>query len=124
MFSHPSALHALLHKLDFVTLVWVLGQALPPCHGPLMHFPHNRPTMHPPPIFSHTSIPALPIEALVPCSSEAVPFTPPPCSYEEDVRVPFFMRGPGVPRGVKSDWQASMVDLPATIIKLAGRSVG
>lgn len=41
-------------------------------------------------------------------------------TYEEDVRVPFFIRGPKVPVGVKSAYQATMVDLPATILTLAG----
>ena len=43
-------------------------------------------------------------------------FTP----YETDVRVPFFIRGPTVPAGVKTDYQATMVDLPATVLTLAG----
>jgi arylsulfatase A-like enzyme len=40
--------------------------------------------------------------------------------YESDVRVPFFARGPGIPQGIISDYQATMVDLPATILTLAG----
>ncbi len=40
--------------------------------------------------------------------------------YETDVRVPFFARGPGIPGGIVSDYQATMVDLPATILSLAG----
>jgi arylsulfatase A-like enzyme len=40
--------------------------------------------------------------------------------YETDVRVPFFARGPGIPGGIISDYQATMVDLPATILSLAG----
>lgn len=43
-------------------------------------------------------------------------FTP----YEEDVRVPFFIRGPGIPQGVLTDYQITMVDLPATIVQAAG----
>ncbi len=34
--------------------------------------------------------------------------------------MPFFIRGPQVPVGVKSDYQAAMVDLTATIMQLAG----
>ncbi|KAG1675374.1 hypothetical protein FOA52_012293 [Chlamydomonas sp. UWO 241] len=40
--------------------------------------------------------------------------------YEEDVRVPFFVRGPGLPKGVMTDFQLTMVDLPSTIMQLAG----
>ncbi|KAG2497998.1 hypothetical protein HYH03_004257 [Edaphochlamys debaryana] len=43
--------------------------------------------------------------------------------WEEDVRVPFFIRGPGIPRGVVSDYQTTMVDVPATIMQLAGAEV-
>ncbi|GAX84170.1 hypothetical protein CEUSTIGMA_g11593.t1 [Chlamydomonas eustigma] len=43
-------------------------------------------------------------------------FTP----YEEDVRVPLFMRGPQIKAGVSTDYQVTMVDLPATILTLAG----
>ncbi|PNW77293.1 hypothetical protein CHLRE_10g430200v5 [Chlamydomonas reinhardtii] len=40
--------------------------------------------------------------------------------YEEDVRVPFFIRGPGLPRGLVSDYPTTMVDVPATVLALAG----
>ncbi|KAG1675376.1 hypothetical protein FOA52_012295 [Chlamydomonas sp. UWO 241] len=40
--------------------------------------------------------------------------------YEEDVRVPFFIRGPGLPKGIMTDYQMTMVDLSATIMQLAG----
>ncbi|KAG2494095.1 hypothetical protein HYH03_007734 [Edaphochlamys debaryana] len=40
--------------------------------------------------------------------------------YEEDVRVPFFMRGPGVPYGVVHPYMATMVDVTATLVALAG----
>ena len=43
--------------------------------------------------------------------------------YEEDVRVPFYMRGPGIRPGTISDYMASMVDLTATIVELAGGSL-
>lgn len=41
---------------------------------------------------------------------------------QEDVRLPFFMTGPGVPRGVRvgNELQASMTDLTATLMWLAG----
>ncbi|KAG2440650.1 hypothetical protein HYH02_010229 [Chlamydomonas schloesseri] len=43
--------------------------------------------------------------------------------YEEDVRVPFLMAGPGVPRGVYvPEVAAAMTDLTATIAHLAGAS--
>ncbi|KAG2425492.1 hypothetical protein HXX76_013701 [Chlamydomonas incerta] len=46
--------------------------------------------------------------------------------YEEDVRVPLLMAGPGVPRGAATgpELQASLVDLTATILALAGASTG
>ncbi|PNW84226.1 hypothetical protein CHLRE_04g226050v5 [Chlamydomonas reinhardtii] len=41
--------------------------------------------------------------------------------YEEDVALPFFIRGPGVPRGAYANTvQAAMVDVTATILNLAG----
>ncbi|GFR41741.1 hypothetical protein Agub_g2494 [Astrephomene gubernaculifera] len=41
--------------------------------------------------------------------------------FEEDVALPFFIRGPGVPRGVyASTVQAAMVDVTATIVDIAG----
>ncbi|KAG2498000.1 hypothetical protein HYH03_004259 [Edaphochlamys debaryana] len=43
--------------------------------------------------------------------------------WEEDIRVPFFVRGPGLPRGVVSDYQTTMVDVPATIMQLAGINI-
>ncbi|KAG2497999.1 hypothetical protein HYH03_004258 [Edaphochlamys debaryana] len=43
--------------------------------------------------------------------------------WEEDIRVPFFIRGPGIPRGVVSDYQTTMVDVPATVLALAGAEV-
>ncbi|KAG2482631.1 hypothetical protein HYH03_018439 [Edaphochlamys debaryana] len=39
---------------------------------------------------------------------------------EEDVRVPFFIRGPGIPEGVVSPFPAALIDLPATILAAAG----
>ncbi|KAG2489558.1 hypothetical protein HYH03_012009 [Edaphochlamys debaryana] len=41
--------------------------------------------------------------------------------YEEDVRVPFLMAGPGVPQGVaEPGLQAAMTDLTATIVAISG----
>eukprot|EP00798_Chlamydomonas_sp_ICE-L_P015360 gene15360-21445_t len=40
--------------------------------------------------------------------------------YEEDVRVPLYIRGPGIPEGQVSHYQAHMMDLPATMVELAG----
>ncbi|PNW88050.1 hypothetical protein CHLRE_01g012126v5 [Chlamydomonas reinhardtii] len=39
---------------------------------------------------------------------------------EEDVRVPFFIRGPGIPAGQVLPYQANLVDLAPTILALAG----
>ncbi|KAG2444333.1 hypothetical protein HXX76_001089 [Chlamydomonas incerta] len=39
---------------------------------------------------------------------------------EEDVRVPFYIRGPGIPAGQVLPYQASLVDAAATILALAG----
>ncbi|GFR47079.1 hypothetical protein Agub_g8766 [Astrephomene gubernaculifera] len=41
-------------------------------------------------------------------------------NLEEDNRVPLFIAGPGVPAGAVSAYQASLVDLPPTILTLAG----
>lgn len=40
--------------------------------------------------------------------------------YEEDIRVPFYIRGPGIAPGVVSDYMATMVDLTATFVTLGG----
>ena len=40
--------------------------------------------------------------------------------YEEAIRVPFVVRGPGIPRGVRAPDPVSNVDLAATILELAG----
>ena len=40
--------------------------------------------------------------------------------YEEDVRVPFFIRGPGIKKGATTDALGSHVDLAATFATLAG----
>ncbi|GLC42652.1 hypothetical protein PLESTB_001123900 [Pleodorina starrii] len=42
--------------------------------------------------------------------------------YEEDIRVPFYMRGPGVPVGVTHPYMATMVDITSTLISLGGGS--
>lgn len=41
-------------------------------------------------------------------------------AYEHDIRVPFFIRGPGVPRGGKFNWPASHVDIMPTLLGFAG----
>eukprot|EP00798_Chlamydomonas_sp_ICE-L_P007729 gene7727-901_t len=43
--------------------------------------------------------------------------------YEEDVRVPLYIRGPGITKGQVSNYQAHMMDLPATQVELAGGTV-
>ncbi|PNH01119.1 Arylsulfatase [Tetrabaena socialis] len=40
--------------------------------------------------------------------------------YEEDIRVPFYMRGPGVPPGLVSPYMGTMVDITSTLIALGG----
>lgn len=40
--------------------------------------------------------------------------------YETDVRVPFFIAGPGVPAGAKQDALVSLIDVGATVLELAG----
>ena len=40
--------------------------------------------------------------------------------YETDVRVPFFVAGPGVPAGAKQDALVSLLDVGATVLELAG----
>ena len=40
--------------------------------------------------------------------------------YEEDVRVPFYIRGPGIPAGITHPYMATVVDVTATIVQLAG----
>jgi len=40
--------------------------------------------------------------------------------YDADVRVPFFVRGPGVPAGAEASGAASLIDLGATLLELAG----
>ena len=40
--------------------------------------------------------------------------------YESSLRVPFVMLGPGLPRGLASDLPVSSLDLPPTLLSLAG----
>jgi len=40
--------------------------------------------------------------------------------YESSLRVPFLLRGPGVPKGLVSDLPVSSLDLPPTLLALAG----
>jgi arylsulfatase A-like enzyme len=40
--------------------------------------------------------------------------------YQEVVRIPFLMRGPGVPRGVRFETPVSLVDIAPTILAYAG----
>jgi len=40
--------------------------------------------------------------------------------YETDVSLPFYIRGPGVPRGVQLDYPTTHIDWTATIVELAG----
>ncbi|KAG2488014.1 hypothetical protein HYH03_013450 [Edaphochlamys debaryana] len=43
--------------------------------------------------------------------------------WEEVVRVPFYIRGPGIHPGMVTDWQANTVDIPATVMRLTGAGV-
>ena len=42
--------------------------------------------------------------------------------YEHDIRVPFSIRGPGIPAGYNFDFVAGMVDLAPTLLSLGGGS--
>ena len=42
------------------------------------------------------------------------------CGFEEDIRVPLFIRGPGVPEGYVQDSVTTHIDLAPTIFELAG----
>lgn len=42
------------------------------------------------------------------------------CGFEEDIRVPLFIRGPGVPAGFVQDAVTTHIDLAPTIFDLAG----
>lgn len=42
------------------------------------------------------------------------------CSFEEDIRVPLFVRGPDVPEGYVQDSVTTHIDLAPTIFDLAG----
>lgn len=42
------------------------------------------------------------------------------CGYEEDIRVPLVVRGPGVPRGQTEDAVTTHIDLAPTILKIVG----
>lgn len=46
-----------------------------------------------------------------------------PFHYEDGIRVPFIVRGPGCKRGVETDALASLIDLPATFLAAAGLAV-
>jgi arylsulfatase len=41
------------------------------------------------------------------------------CAYEEDVNIPFFIRGPGVPKNYSVEFATSHTDLAPTILELA-----
>jgi arylsulfatase A-like enzyme len=41
-------------------------------------------------------------------------------NIEEDVRIPLWMRGPGIEAGLVLPYQSNVVDLSATILALAG----
>jgi arylsulfatase A-like enzyme len=42
------------------------------------------------------------------------------CGFEEDIRVPLFIRGPGVPEGQVQDAVTTHIDLAPTFFHLAG----
>lgn len=45
------------------------------------------------------------------------------CGYEEDINVPFIIRGPGVPQGKTVGFSSSHVDLAPTILDMFGLSL-
>jgi len=42
------------------------------------------------------------------------------CAFEEDINVPFYVRGPGVPKGKTVDFVTSHTDIVPTLFELAG----
>ncbi|KAJ1711082.1 gloeobacteria sulfatase [Aspergillus flavus] len=42
------------------------------------------------------------------------------CGFDEDIRVPFFIRGPGIPEGAVEDSVSTHIDLAPTFYELAG----
>ncbi|KIW91278.1 uncharacterized protein Z519_08174 [Cladophialophora bantiana CBS 173.52] len=42
------------------------------------------------------------------------------CAYEEDINIPFYIRGPGVPRGKTVDFVTTHTDIAPTLFQLAG----
>lgn len=42
------------------------------------------------------------------------------CGFEEDIRVPFFIRGPGIPQNVIQDAVTTHIDIAPTLLGLAG----
>ncbi|KAF7171980.1 hypothetical protein CNMCM5623_004239 [Aspergillus felis] len=42
------------------------------------------------------------------------------CGIDEDIRVPFFIRGPGIPEGAKQDIVTTHIDVAPTLFTLAG----
>ncbi|KAF3765633.1 hypothetical protein M406DRAFT_88476 [Cryphonectria parasitica EP155] len=42
------------------------------------------------------------------------------CGYEEDIRVPLVVRGPGVPQGAVEDSVTTHIDLAPTVLKMVG----
>ncbi|PKX88330.1 sulfatase family protein [Aspergillus novofumigatus IBT 16806] len=42
------------------------------------------------------------------------------CSFDEDIRVPFFIRSPGIPEGAQQDIVTTHIDVAPTLFRLAG----
>ncbi|KAL4794754.1 arylsulfatase [Aspergillus venezuelensis] len=42
------------------------------------------------------------------------------CAFDEDIRVPFFIRGPGIPAGQSQDIVTTHIDIAPTLFNLAG----
>ena len=97
--------------------------ALPPWSGPPTHLlVHGCTPACPSPLFPTPSTLHSPPLHVVPHVVREQWFNSSP--YEEDVLVPLFIRGPGVPRDVKLPHLLTNTDILPTILELAGAPPG